>query len=153
MGAKIEKRKAFTTGQAAKILGVSDRTLVKMCASGKLESYRLPGSMARRVEPESLEKLMRDHGIRRALPDPGRTPAPAPAATRHPKVLFVGFAPEARGPLLVDGVVPMFSRSGSRGAGCVVLGGDPPGPDEPIEWAADADGLGRAIAELAGGGD
>lgn len=53
----------LTTGQVATILAVSSRTVTKMCDSGKLPSYRIPGSADRRVLKSDLMKLMTDTGM------------------------------------------------------------------------------------------
>lgn len=57
----------MTTGMVAKTCGVAPRTVTKWCDGGKLRSYRVPGSLARRVYAHDLIKMMRDHGW--TLPD------------------------------------------------------------------------------------
>lgn len=56
----------FTTGEIAKRLGVSSRTVSKWIDDGRLSGIRLPGSKDRRVHPSALEQFERDNGFDRA---------------------------------------------------------------------------------------
>lgn len=40
----------YTTGQAAKIAGVSLKTIIERCDAGDLRSWKVPGSNHRRIE-------------------------------------------------------------------------------------------------------
>ena len=53
----------FTTGQVAKICNVVPRTVAKWCDSGRLRSYRIPGSQDRRIARDMLIAFLRDHGM------------------------------------------------------------------------------------------
>lgn len=56
-------RKVYTTGQVAKLAGVSPGTAVKWIDSGRLKGYRIPGSQDRRVTREDLVRFLRDAGM------------------------------------------------------------------------------------------
>ena len=56
----------LTTGQVAKRLGVSMRTVSKWIDSGMLLGIRIPGSKDRRVHPSALEAFEREWGFDRA---------------------------------------------------------------------------------------
>ncbi len=58
----LATRRMFTTGQVARILNASSRTVCKWCDSGRLESHRLPMSEARRIHRESVVKFLRKEG-------------------------------------------------------------------------------------------
>jgi len=56
----------LTTGQAARRLGVSPKTVTKWIDSGALRGMKLPFSNDRRVHPQALEDFEREHGFDRA---------------------------------------------------------------------------------------
>lgn len=56
-------KSVFTTGDIADICQVASRTVSKWFDSGKLEGFRIPGSMDRRVTRHSLLKFLREHKI------------------------------------------------------------------------------------------
>lgn len=56
----------LTTSEAAKLCGVSFRTVIRWAERGELQAYRLPGRGDYRVPMEELRRFMRDHG----MPDP-----------------------------------------------------------------------------------
>lgn len=58
--------KLLTTGDVAKVAGVSARLVHKWIDSGILRGYRLPGSKFRRVEPASLVLFLKQHGLAEA---------------------------------------------------------------------------------------
>ena len=60
-------QRIFTTGQIAKMCKVAARTVAKWCDTGKLEMYRIPGSLDRRITHESLISFMRDYGMPMSL--------------------------------------------------------------------------------------
>lgn len=55
--------KRYTTGEAAKILGVHIDTVRRFCENGELEFEKGLLSTHRRIRPSSLEKFMRGKGI------------------------------------------------------------------------------------------
>ena len=59
----LSTNKIFTTGQIAKLLNVSPRTVGKWFDSGRLRGYRIPGSQDRRIPRDYLIKFMQEHGI------------------------------------------------------------------------------------------
>src|SRR5262249_16058457 len=54
-------RRAFTTGEAAKICLVAPQTMVKWFDSGRLRGYRVPGSQERRIPRENLIRFLKDN--------------------------------------------------------------------------------------------
>jgi len=58
--------KLLTTGDVAKVAGVSVRLVHKWIDSGILRGYRLPGSRFRRIEPASLVLFLKQHGLAEA---------------------------------------------------------------------------------------
>ncbi len=57
------KNKVFTSGEVAKICGVSPDTVARWFDLGQLEGYRLGPSGDRRIPYESLRRFMASHGI------------------------------------------------------------------------------------------
>ena len=53
----------FTTGDAAKLLRVSQQTIIRCFDAGELRGFRVPGSRFRRIPRESLLRFMRQNGI------------------------------------------------------------------------------------------
>lgn len=48
-------KKAFTTGEAAKILRISQQTVIRLCDNGELSSFKVPaGGRHRRIPTEAL---------------------------------------------------------------------------------------------------
>jgi excisionase family DNA binding protein len=62
-GIELSKKNFFTTGQIAKICGVSIATVQKWIDAGEIESYRLPSGVDRRVPRESLLTFMRKYKV------------------------------------------------------------------------------------------
>jgi excisionase family DNA binding protein len=56
-------KNVLTTGQVAKMLHTSPRTVTKWVDSGRLQGYRLPLSPDRRIPRESLLEFIRQHGM------------------------------------------------------------------------------------------
>ena len=54
---------AFSTGQAAKLLGVVPRTIAEWMDSGRLRGYRGPGNLGRRIPREALRAFMVEYGL------------------------------------------------------------------------------------------
>lgn len=53
----------LTTGQCAKLCGVTPRDVAKWFDSGRLRGYRIPGSQDRRVPKEYLLRFLREQGM------------------------------------------------------------------------------------------
>jgi two-component system, OmpR family, response regulator len=53
----------YTTGQVARMCGVTKRSVIKWIDSGKLKGYTIPGSKHRRVSRADLLSFMGAHGI------------------------------------------------------------------------------------------
>jgi PleD family two-component response regulator len=56
-------KKAYTTGDVARICRVTINTVVKWFDSGELEGYRIPSSRARRVLRKALLDFMKKHSF------------------------------------------------------------------------------------------
>lgn len=63
----IPKSKWYTTGQVSRLCGVASRTVSKWCDSGQLKSWRLPGSLDRRIAPISLRDFLVEKGLKHIL--------------------------------------------------------------------------------------
>ena len=59
----MQLKEALTTGQVAKICGVTPPTVVKWIRNGMLKAYQIPSSAARRVNRSELVEFMKAHGI------------------------------------------------------------------------------------------
>lgn len=53
----------LTTGQCAKLCGVTPRDVAKWFDSGRLRGYRIPGSQDRRVPKDYLLRFLREQGM------------------------------------------------------------------------------------------
>ena len=56
-------KELFTTGEAADICNVSQQTIIRCFDSGRLQSFRIPGSRFRRIPRDSLIKFMKENDI------------------------------------------------------------------------------------------
>jgi excisionase family DNA binding protein len=56
-------KEVFTTGEAAKIMKVSQQTVIRCFDNGTLEGFRVPGSKFRRIPRNILYSFMKDNGI------------------------------------------------------------------------------------------
>ena len=56
-------KKVFTTGEAAQVCKVSQQTIIRCFASGRLQGFRVPGSRFRRIPREELLRFMRQNSI------------------------------------------------------------------------------------------
>lgn len=66
MGSLVTLKKgtaAYTTGQVARICGVTKRSVIKWIDSGQLKGYTIPGSKHRRVSRTDLAEFMQSHAI------------------------------------------------------------------------------------------
>jgi CheY-like chemotaxis protein len=53
----------LTTGDVARICGVTIRTVIKWFEQGRIEGFRLPGSRDRRFTVEATARFLRDNGM------------------------------------------------------------------------------------------
>lgn len=60
-------RQALTTGQAAKLCGVSFRTVIRWIERGRLKAYKLPGRGDNRIPTDSLVAFLRENDM--PIPD------------------------------------------------------------------------------------
>ena len=58
-----DDKKVFTTGEAAELCKVSQQTIIRCFASGRLQGFRVPGSRFRRIPREELIRFMRENDI------------------------------------------------------------------------------------------
>ena len=56
-------KKAFTTGEVAKLTGLSQQTVIRCFDSGRIGGFRIPGSTSRRIPREELIRFMGEHDI------------------------------------------------------------------------------------------
>lgn len=60
---KTEKKRVYTTGEAAKICKVSQQTIIRCFDSGQLKGFRVPGSRFRRIPFDALYRFMKENKI------------------------------------------------------------------------------------------
>lgn len=53
----------LTTGQVARVMGVSVRIVANWISRGELKGFRIPGSRHRRVEEKHLKEFMKVLGV------------------------------------------------------------------------------------------
>lgn len=75
----------LTSSEAARLCGVSFRTVIRWIQRGQLKAYKLPGRGDHRVPMDELRRFMRENGI----PEPAE---PAPAMPR--RILIAEDEPE-----------------------------------------------------------
>src|SRR5690606_3123887 len=63
---KLKGSDVLTSGEAARLCGVSFKTILRWIDRGLLQSYKLPGRGDHRITVDELRRFMRDNGI----PDP-----------------------------------------------------------------------------------
>ncbi len=59
----MPNRNVFTTGEAARICGISQQTIIRCFDLGKLKGYRVPGSRFRRIPKKELRRFMEENQI------------------------------------------------------------------------------------------
>jgi len=59
----LHTKRLFTTGEVAKICGVSQHTIIRCFDSGKLGGFRVPGSKFRRIPRGELIMFMRENNM------------------------------------------------------------------------------------------
>jgi len=57
----------YTTGEAARLYGVSPRTVAKWCDEGGLVGYRIPGGLDRRYQAEEIRRFGLRHDMLRVV--------------------------------------------------------------------------------------
>lgn len=57
------EKRVFTTGEAAKVCGVSQQTIIRSFDAGRLTGFKVPGSKFRRIPREELLRFMRANGM------------------------------------------------------------------------------------------
>lgn len=66
---------AFTTGEVARLCGVTIKTVIRWFESGELRGFKIPGSRDRRIPRAHLIEFMRSHGIPLGELESGALPA------------------------------------------------------------------------------
>jgi len=56
-GRKGRRARPYTTSEAAEVLGVSQRTVIRLCNAGLLEHFWTAGHGQRRIRVSALEKF------------------------------------------------------------------------------------------------
>ena len=59
----MNRKKVFTTGEAAEICNLSQQTIIRCFDGGQLGGFRVPGSKFRRIPRNELAKFMKANGI------------------------------------------------------------------------------------------
>lgn len=62
-GSDLASKQVFTTGEAAKVCGVSQQTIIRCFDAGRVGGFRVPGSRFRRIPRAELIKFMRHNDI------------------------------------------------------------------------------------------
>jgi excisionase family DNA binding protein len=57
------KKQLFSTGEAAKLSGLSHSTIIRCFDAGLLRGFRVPGSRFRKVPRHALMEFMRTNGL------------------------------------------------------------------------------------------
>jgi len=57
------EKKVFTTGEAAKLCGVSQQTIIRCFDRGRLQGFKVPGSKFRRIPRDELIRFMKSSDI------------------------------------------------------------------------------------------
>ncbi len=57
----MKRREQYTTGDIARLFGVSNRTAAKMIDQGSLQAHTVPGGKERRVLHSTLEEYVSAH--------------------------------------------------------------------------------------------
>ncbi len=67
----MNERLHITTGEASRICGVSQQTIIRWFDERRLQGYIIPGSSHRRILKESLYEFMKANGIKAKEPEKG----------------------------------------------------------------------------------
>ncbi len=57
----VTDKDVFTTGEVARICGVSTQTIIRCFDAGRLQGFRVPGSRSRRIPRSELIRFMETH--------------------------------------------------------------------------------------------
>ncbi|MFP4522597.1 MAG: helix-turn-helix domain-containing protein [Fibrobacterota bacterium] len=60
---KKNNKEFFTTGEAAKMTGISRATIVNYCRDGRLECQKTPVTNFRRISKDQFLRFIEKHGI------------------------------------------------------------------------------------------
>ena len=63
LNTELASKAVFTTGEAARVCGVSQQTIIRCFDAGRVEGFRVPGSKFRRIPREALLRFMSDNGM------------------------------------------------------------------------------------------
>ncbi len=63
---EIPLKRCFTTGEVAKICGVSQQTIIRCFDDGRLSGFKVPGSKFRRIPRDELLRFLRARPLRDA---------------------------------------------------------------------------------------
>lgn len=64
----MDAQTIYTTGDVAKILGVSPRTVARLCDSGELKAQRLSPRSPRRITEQALQTYIKQNGLDVLIP-------------------------------------------------------------------------------------
>ena len=64
----MDAQAIYTTGDVAKILGVSSRTVARLCDNGELKAQRLSPRSPRRITGQSLQTYIKQNGLDVLIP-------------------------------------------------------------------------------------
>jgi len=56
-------KKSYTTGEVARLFGISQRTVVNYCNSGRIKAQQSPITRYRRISREALLAFLRENGL------------------------------------------------------------------------------------------
>lgn len=59
----MKKQKSYTTGQLAQVFRVAPWTICKWFDTGRLKGWRVPGTRARRIPHEEVERFAKEYGF------------------------------------------------------------------------------------------
>ncbi len=62
----VPMKRFFTTGEVAKLCGLSQQTVIRCFDDGRLSGFKVPGSKFRRVPREDLLRFLRARPLRSA---------------------------------------------------------------------------------------
>jgi excisionase family DNA binding protein len=60
---ELTSKSVFTTGEAARLCGVSQQTIIRCFDAGRLDGFRVPGSKFRRIPRDALLRFMGANGM------------------------------------------------------------------------------------------
>jgi len=63
---EVPLKRFFTTGEVARLCGLSQQTIIRCFDDGRLSGFKVPGSKFRRIPREELLRFLRQRPVRRA---------------------------------------------------------------------------------------